>query len=258
MQENKFIQIYLDLLTHPDFISASAKFRMVLITIMSRVVFKAQTMNDHGVNIALQPGQLMCTYRQLAEWANVSKNDVERAIIKFSSVQILRQEVRHKKAILTVLWGMNIGLHETRSETKLRQERDRNIYCIDGKYKTTTTTSPKSKKVVVVVSSKETKENAKKCKDWLDAERVKIRKLKVGTHTEEYSWGSDWNIPLKTYEALITKYGYEYFVEQINYMCKMQGQFELGKSKKNINNPEAYLRKACAENYALSKKGEFA
>ena len=81
-------------------------------------------MDDHGKLIDLLPGQFMCTIRQLADISNVGKNDAERALKKFVDFKIVRQEVRHTKTIITVLWGMKIQSGETTSGTRKRQDRD--------------------------------------------------------------------------------------------------------------------------------------
>lgn len=39
----------------------------------------------------------------------------------------------------------------------------------------------------------------------------------------------------------------------MNYMVKLQVEFDKGKRKKNVDNPDSFLRKACQENWALSK-----
>ena len=109
---------------HPTYFSAPATYKVVLQTILDRMNFKVEKFDDHGEEITLQPGQLICTIRQLAEWANVDKNSTERAIAKFTKVKILRQEVRHKKTILTLSQEYIFASGETRSETKVRQERD--------------------------------------------------------------------------------------------------------------------------------------
>jgi hypothetical protein len=86
-------------------------------------------MDDHQVLIDLKPGQLCCSLRQIAEWAQLTKNDVERGIDRFSKVKILRQEVIHRKSIITIThketYDLIINYSETINETKVRQERDK-------------------------------------------------------------------------------------------------------------------------------------
>lgn len=121
---NSFVQIYRDLLESEEVLRAPIAQRWVLVTILSRAVHSECTKDDHGVNIDLLPGQLIITIRKLAEWANVEKNDVERAIKRFIECKILRQEVRHRKTVLTILWGVKTKDSETIKETKVRQKRD--------------------------------------------------------------------------------------------------------------------------------------
>ena len=121
---NNFIQISHDIIRHPSVITAPIAQRWVLITILDRLCWDSCKQDDHGVIIDLQRNQLMFTIRQLAEWANVDKNDAERALARFSKCQILRQEVRHRKTIVTLLQGIISYNSETNNETKVRQERD--------------------------------------------------------------------------------------------------------------------------------------
>lgn len=118
-----------DIIRHPSVLSAPPAYRCVLITIIDRAAYQIEKKDDHGNEVILQVGQLLCTYRQLAEWANVSKNDVERAVSRFLRVGILRQEVRHTKSIITLLFPITYkqikSICETESGTKVRQERDR-------------------------------------------------------------------------------------------------------------------------------------
>jgi hypothetical protein len=116
---------------------------------------------------------------------------------------------------------------------------------------TTTPTPSKGKVVVDVVSDKKQKEEeaeqqaARSLKDWIDKESGKMRR----NHT---TWGDTWIIPLYVYERLIKKNGIKYFQEQLDYMVRLQTDFDKGKNKKPIGNPEVYLKRACKENYADS------
>ena len=124
MSDIPFIQIYKDVFTDPSIVSLPPSYRIVLHTIFASVCFAPCKMDDHGKLIDLLPGQFMCTIRQLADISNVGKNDAERALKKFVDFKIVRQEVRHTKTIITVLWGMKIQSGETTSGTRKRQDRD--------------------------------------------------------------------------------------------------------------------------------------
>lgn len=117
-----YVQILHDLLRSDLFLDAPCAYRCVLITLLDRVVFEKQVMDDHGRKITVRPGQYLTTIRELAVLANVEKNDAERAVKYFSG--IVRQEVRHRKSLFTILWGIKLNNSETGSETKKRQERD--------------------------------------------------------------------------------------------------------------------------------------
>jgi len=169
-----------DVIRHPSVISAPVAYRWVLLTIMDRASFEVQEKDDHGIIISLEVGQLLCTIRQLAEWANVDKNEAERAVSRFLKVGILRQEVRHTKTLLTLTFPITYKqmkhLSETRSETKVRQDRDRNNKeNKENKEKLTTTKPPPIKEMVVVFSSLENvemayEEKVRLCKDFCESD----------------------------------------------------------------------------------------
>ncbi len=124
MSKSSFVQIFRDLLRDPSVTSLPPSYRCVLFTLLDYACFSICKQDDHGVLIDLLPGQFMCTIRGLADLANVGKNDAERALSKFVDLKIVRQEVRHKKTIVTILWGLKQQNAETTSETRKRQERD--------------------------------------------------------------------------------------------------------------------------------------
>ncbi len=124
MSNNSFVQIFRDLLRDPSVTSLPPSYRCVLFTLLDYACYSPCKQDDHGLLIDLLPGQFMCTIRGLADLANVGKNDAERSLAKFVDLKIVRQEVRHKKTIVTILWGLKIEKSETQSETKKRQERD--------------------------------------------------------------------------------------------------------------------------------------
>jgi len=157
--------------------------------------------------------------------------------------------------------------HQGRAKTTHKQEPLNKNHLI----KTTATPTPSKGNAVVAVVSKENieknneiefeaeKDAARSLKAWMDREALKSRMCKVGGCPREEQFGQDWIIPLDVYEKLIHKNGIAYFKDQIEHMLKKQKIYFSGKSKKEVNNPEAFLRSACKDNYAESenkKKGE--
>lgn len=124
MSNASFVQIYTEVFTDPLINGLPPSYKCVLYTILAHACFAPCKMNDHGQLIHLEAGQFMCTVRHLAELANVGKNDAERALKKFVEFKIVRQEVRHKKTVITVLWGIKTQNEETTKETRKRQTRD--------------------------------------------------------------------------------------------------------------------------------------
>lgn len=127
-----FFSIPRSLTQDPLFYKLSLKHQKIFLTIIEHAIYKAQKLDDFGVIIELQPGQVLTTFRQIVEWCNckeISKNDVERCVKKLIQLRFLGQEVRHKKSILTVLHEDTYNLikhaSETRSETNVRQTRDK-------------------------------------------------------------------------------------------------------------------------------------
>jgi hypothetical protein len=124
MSNNSFVQIFRDLLRDPSITSLPPSYRCVLFTLLDYACYSPCKQDDHGILIDLLPCQFMCTIRGLSDLANVGKNDAERALSKFVDLKIVRREVRHKKTIVTILWGLKQTYTETTSETRKRQERD--------------------------------------------------------------------------------------------------------------------------------------
>lgn len=121
---SSYIQIYRDLILDPSFVGLPPSYRCVLFSLLANACFTPWQQDDHGKLIDLLPGQFMCTIRHLADISNVGKNDAERALKKFVEMKIVRLEVRHKKTIVTILWGLKLNNCETTKETRKRQDRD--------------------------------------------------------------------------------------------------------------------------------------
>lgn len=112
---------------HPTVVSAPVAYRIVLYTILDFMAFKTTVVDDHGKLITLHPGQFMISDRALAKLAGVSRNDVQRALVRFSDVKILSQEVIHRKMVITITESeccdLIKNLSEPRSEPKVSQSR---------------------------------------------------------------------------------------------------------------------------------------
>jgi hypothetical protein len=102
MSENTFFKVSRAITRHPEYLSSSHTYRSILITILDYLNFEKQIVDDHGIEITLEPGQLMATDRQIAFWAGCRHDEVQRCLARFIKAQILRQEVRHKKRIITL------------------------------------------------------------------------------------------------------------------------------------------------------------
>lgn len=122
-----FIQIPRSLLDHPAYQGAPCAYRCVLITILQHACFLPCTQYDHGKLIELQPGQFMCSERRLAELAGVDSNEARRARVHFEKFEIVKQEVKRKKQIITITHQETCDLikkySEPRSEATVKQQR---------------------------------------------------------------------------------------------------------------------------------------
>lgn len=126
MSNPGYFKGYHDLINHPAVISAPHTYRWVLIVILDRMAHKPMILDDHGEQVSVLPGQLLTTIDQLALWANVDRNIVDRSLIKWNLVGIVRREQRQekrrngkqKKTLLTVSWNDNQVYKDYLSETK--------------------------------------------------------------------------------------------------------------------------------------------
>jgi hypothetical protein len=130
MSENGFFQVSRKLSRHPDFLSLSPIYQMILIRILDHLCYEKMTLNDHGIEINLDPGQLMATCAQIASWCNCRRDEVHRAVSCYTKLKILRQEVLHTKMIITLLpeyiYTKENTLSATEFATRLRQDCDIN------------------------------------------------------------------------------------------------------------------------------------
>lgn len=124
-----FIQIPRSLLEHPAYTGAPPAYRCVLITILQHACFLPCQQYDHGKIIDLLPGQFMCSERRLEELANVEKNEARRAIQYFARFKIVKQEVKQRKQIISIIdqdtYDLIKKYSEARSEASVKQERSK-------------------------------------------------------------------------------------------------------------------------------------
>ena len=129
---NNFVKYSRDLHNDPIFKSFSYDYRHIFLTILVNAAFKPMSLNDHGVVIDIQPGQLMTTLVDLVRLCDeptVNKSKVERALACFEKFQFSRHETRHRKTIITItlsnIYEKQKNEVETTIETKTRQDRDK-------------------------------------------------------------------------------------------------------------------------------------
>jgi hypothetical protein len=133
-----FIKIPRSLLQDPRFDTLSAKQIRVLLKLIELACYREQTVSVAEHLIILKPGQLLYSLRYIVEACkcsgrgpkdNVSKNDVERLLNFLELIGKLRQELRHKRLLITLTFLDDCELEknetETQTETKLRQQRDK-------------------------------------------------------------------------------------------------------------------------------------
>ncbi len=127
-----YFNIPRELLFDPIFKGLSYEYRHIFLTILAHIAHKPMKLDDHGVLIELNPGQMMTTLRDLERLCNekgIDKSKIERALRKFFSVGFSRQETRHTKTIITItepnICKLIESQNETRFETTSRQDRDK-------------------------------------------------------------------------------------------------------------------------------------
>lgn len=115
----------------PLWLDMPVAYQHVFLVILDRSVFIPTKFDDHGHMIDLQPGQVCASLREIVDWCSkyISKNDVERSLVKLKLYGFLRHEVRHKKSIITIshkdTYDLIFSRSETRSATNLRQTPDK-------------------------------------------------------------------------------------------------------------------------------------
>lgn len=140
---NKFYQVPTEIIQDPRFQSSRTNYQRVFWKLCEVVCYKDTEYAIGSKKILLKRGQFCTSIDQFVEICNknvrfkedlIDRNIVSRAIAFFCECQFVRQEVRqevrHKKSILTILWDgfseKSDTISETISEQQVRQNRDNN------------------------------------------------------------------------------------------------------------------------------------
>ena len=130
MSHNGFLRRQRELFFDPLWNGLTSKERHVFETIVHHAAWKKYKLDDHGILIDILPSQLLTTQRQLTKLCNENKSKdmddfdkcfIERTLVKLKLYDFLRQEVRHKKSLLTILKWYIFENDEAGSEANLRQ-----------------------------------------------------------------------------------------------------------------------------------------
>lgn len=83
---------------------ANPMHKMMFITILDHVLFTHAKFDDHGVILDLRPGQFCASHEEIAKLCGekFKKIDVQRGLTRFEKYGFLRQEVIHRKTVITI------------------------------------------------------------------------------------------------------------------------------------------------------------
>lgn len=124
-----YIRIPRSLLTDPLWETLSLKHQMIFMKILELACYKPRKFDDHGHIIDLEIGQICISERELKSKCHpqISRIDIQRSYVKLILVGFLRQEVSHKKSVLTITHKDTYDLikkaSEPRNEPNLSQTR---------------------------------------------------------------------------------------------------------------------------------------
>ena len=99
------------LMNHGSFQSAPIKYKIVLLKILEKAVYKPTTHHIGPIEITLKIGQYCVTHRHLADLCNkgvkvkdelIGKTTIPRALLYFEKCHFLGQEVVHGKTLITL------------------------------------------------------------------------------------------------------------------------------------------------------------
>lgn len=137
MQNLGFIKIPRSLFQNAHWQGMRSKYQKVFLTILFHTSHKKKSFSIGENLIEILPGQFCTSIRNLMDLCNegvkykedkIDKNIIERAVSLFTKIGFVRQEVRHKKSILTItypgIYDEEKKTTETATETRPRHDRD--------------------------------------------------------------------------------------------------------------------------------------
>lgn len=228
-----YLRISRSLFDHPSYLSAPPAYCKVLTILLNRACFTDWTYNDHGVNISLKPGQMCCTIRELAEWADIPKTTVSRAVSRFLKDEILVQEVGHTKCIFTISTKYLLQDRGTTFGTKAGQDRD------------TKEESKKERKEIKETISKEPQAASIVPSSFLLSERTEEEVKDF----EEVAMIQGFAFQRHVLVRWIKQWGIGYLNDIFVLLVKEVGLCESNPKKKPIRKPEAWMQTAGDRNY---------
>ncbi len=231
-----FVKLPRALLSDKSFIKAPLSYKWVLITIFQHMAWKPEPMDDHGVSISVEIGQFLCTERRLAELAGVTKNEVHRAIKRFSKNNYVNQTIPYKKTLYTISKEYILE-YEPRSEPRsepnfLERKLEKVNQEVNQEVNQGRTINKESKEIK---ESKQEKKDAAAFVDFSSIEKLCI----------------ECNFPFdQTFlKKFLKKHSLEYIKAQLGEYYK---RFKLAK-KPIPGNPRGWFTDAMKENYANYK-----
>ena len=142
MREKKsesFVKLPRELLENPLWMDLRMTYQKVFLTILQHCCYQDRDFSINHNLVRIKKGQLCASIRGIVDLCNkgvrfkedlIDKNIVERSVSLFIQLQLVRQEVRHGKTVLSILlpgyYEQEENETETGSETKVRQNRDTN------------------------------------------------------------------------------------------------------------------------------------
>lgn len=193
-----FIQVPRSLLEDPRIMGAPDAYFRVFLKIIDVAAFEPREFNDHGVVLKIEVGQAAFSMRQFATECGpyISKDQVHRAIKYLIKFDFVRQEVRHRKSIITIThkdtYELILRSGATTSATRARQERD-------TKYNSNTSNTSSLRSDI----SKKRKNKQKESSDSELAQWAFARYQTVCPNAKQ----PDWAVWDTAYEAIISEDG---------------------------------------------------
>lgn len=236
MSSKGFISLPRAFLQDQNWKSLSLIEEKIFMTIYENCAWQSLDLDDHGVLIHLEPLQILTTYRELEALCNkpgCNKDKIDRTISRFCLIGFLRQEVRHRKSILTIVQKDIVEFIATRNATNLRQTCD-----IKEQYNNIEEEEEESLRV-------KKEQDALAIKKIVDEAHEKIRKDKDGN---EYSWKKRLGVTLGNldlYRQLLSNYDAKTIVEKCQDIFKVQRKAIANKKSDPVRSISGWLLKAC-------------